>query len=76
LAGLASNVNLTGQDLGGLTLTPDVYTYNSSAELTGQLTLNFEGLSNQVIVFPLPSASHARLPTALAELQTGWEIWL
>jgi hypothetical protein len=24
----------------------------------------------------LPSASHARLPTALAELQTGWEIWL
>jgi hypothetical protein len=24
----------------------------------------------------LPSASHARLPAALAELQTGWEIWL
>ena len=24
----------------------------------------------------LPPASHARLPTTLAELQTGWEIWL
>lgn len=24
----------------------------------------------------LASASHARLPTTLAELQTGWEIWL
>jgi hypothetical protein len=24
----------------------------------------------------LPSASHARLPAALAELQSGWEIWL
>jgi hypothetical protein len=55
LAGLGSNGNLTGQDLGGLTLTPGVYTFNSSAQLTGQLTLNAEGLSNAVFVFQIGS---------------------
>lgn len=37
-------------DLGGLTLTPGVYKYDTSAQLTGALTLNFEGKSNQEIV--------------------------
>ena len=55
LAGLASNGNFTGQDLGGLIFLPGVYTYNSSAQMTGQLTLNFEGLSNQNIVFQIGS---------------------
>ncbi len=55
LAGLASNGNLTGMNLGGLTLTPGVYTFNSSALLTGMLTLNFQGLSNQNIVFQIGS---------------------
>ena len=32
-AGLASTSNLTGQNLGGLTLTPGVYTFSSSAQL-------------------------------------------
>jgi hypothetical protein len=31
--------NLTGQDLGGLILTPGVYCFNSSAQLTGTLNL-------------------------------------
>ena len=31
--------NLTGQDLGGLTLTPGVYCFDSSAQLTGTLNL-------------------------------------
>src|SRR4051812_46852332 len=30
---------LTGQNLGGLTLTPGAYGFSSSAEITGQLTL-------------------------------------
>jgi len=55
LAGLASTANLTGENLGGLTLTPGVYRYNSSAQLTGTLTLNFAGASNQDIVFQLGS---------------------
>src|SRR5271165_4868254 len=55
LAGLSSSANLTGMDLGGLTLLPGVYTYNSSALLNGMLTLNFQGLSNQNIVFQICS---------------------
>jgi hypothetical protein len=55
LAGLTSSDNLTGQDLGGLTLTPGVYTYNSSAQLTGTLTLNFEGLAYSNFVFQIGS---------------------
>ena len=35
--------NLTGQDLGGLTLRPGVYCFNSSAQLTGTLKLVGKG---------------------------------
>ena len=46
LAGEASTVNLTGQDLGGLTLAPGVYHFNTSVGLTagtGILTLDAQG---------------------------------
>ena len=43
-------VNLTGQDLGGLTLGPGVYTYDSSAQLTGTLTLDAKGNPNAVFI--------------------------
>ena len=52
-AGLASTENLTGQDLGGLTLTPGVYTFSSSAQLTGKLTLNNLGDPNALFVFQI-----------------------
>jgi type VI secretion system secreted protein VgrG len=55
LAGLPVTQTLTGQDLGGQTLTPGVYYYSSGAQLTGQLTLNFEDLNNQNIVFQIES---------------------
>jgi len=35
--------NLTGQNLGNRTLTPGVYCFDSSAQLTGTLTLNAQG---------------------------------
>jgi hypothetical protein len=38
-AGETCDVNLTGQDLGGMTLPPGVYCFNTSAQLTGTLTL-------------------------------------
>jgi hypothetical protein len=43
--------NLSGSDLGGLTLTPGVYCFNSSAQLTGTLTLS----GNGVYVFQIGS---------------------
>ena len=55
LAGQACDTNLTGQDLGGLTLTPGVYCFDSSAQLTGTLTLNAQGNPNAVWVFQIPS---------------------
>jgi hypothetical protein len=55
LAGLSFNQNLTGQDLGGKMLDPGVYFYASSAQLTGTLTLNFQGLSNEMIVLQIGS---------------------
>ena len=43
LAGETSTANLTGMDLGGMILTPGIYRFNSSAQLTGTLTLNTGG---------------------------------
>lgn len=51
--GLASTLNLSGQDLGGMTLTPGVYTFNSTAGLTG--TLNLDDTSNGLFVFQIGS---------------------
>jgi hypothetical protein len=47
--------DLTGQDLGGLTLTPGVYCYTTSAQLTGTLTLNAQGDPNAVFLFKIGS---------------------
>jgi hypothetical protein len=54
-AGLAPNENLTGENLGGLMLTPGVYFFASSAQLTGTLTLNDEGNPDAVFVFQIGS---------------------
>jgi hypothetical protein len=43
VAALPCQVNLSGQDLGGLTLTPGVYCFTTSAQLTGTLVLDFLG---------------------------------
>jgi outer membrane autotransporter protein len=50
-----TTANLTGQNLGGLTLTPGVYSFDSSAQLTGALTLNALGNPNAVFIFKIGS---------------------
>jgi type VI secretion system secreted protein VgrG len=51
-----STANLTGVDLGGLTLTPGVYTFSSSAQLTGTLTLDAGADPNAQFVFQIGTA--------------------
>ena len=46
---------LTGTDLGGLTLTPGVYHFNTSAQLTGALTLDAQFNDNAYWVFQIGS---------------------
>ena len=55
LAGQVVDVDLTGTDLGGLTLAPGVYRFSSSAGLTGALTLNAGGNASAVWVFQIGS---------------------
>jgi len=57
--GLTPTEDLTGQDLGGLTLTPGVYSYSAAAQLTGTLTLNGENEANPVFVFQAGSTLNA-----------------
>lgn len=51
LRGLPTQVDLTGQNLGGLNLGPAVYSFATSAQLTGLLTLNGQGNANALFVF-------------------------
>ena len=55
LAGESCTANLTGQDLGGMTLTSGVYCFDSSAQLTGALTLNAGGSAGSVFIFKMNS---------------------
>jgi hypothetical protein len=56
LGGLAVTTNYTGQDLGSVgTLLPGVYRFDSSAQLTGTLTLDALTNPNAVFVFQIGS---------------------
>jgi len=55
LAGQACTLDLTGQDLGGKTLTPGVYCFATSAQLTSTLILNAGGNAAAVWVIKIGS---------------------
>lgn len=56
LDALPPTTSLTGQDLANVgVLSPGVYTFSSSAQLTGGLVLNFGGVPNQSFVFQIGS---------------------
>jgi type VI secretion system secreted protein VgrG len=71
LSAQTSTANLTGMNLGGLTLIAGVYTFNSSALLNGALTINFQGLSNQNIVFQIGSSLTTGSASAVNVINAG-----
>src|ERR1700730_14563091 len=73
-----ATVNLTGQNLGGLTLVAGVYNFTSSAQLTGALTLNGLGNPNAVFVFIIGSSlttASASVVTLINGAQGGNVFW-
>ena len=79
-AGQAPTADLTGQDLGGLTLTAGAYHYSSSAQLTGQLTLDAAGNPNAQFVFEIgttlttASASSVLLINGASPCNVYWQV--
>jgi hypothetical protein len=69
-AGRPSSADLSGQDLGGMTLTTGVYTFSSSAQLTGTLTLDAEGDPEAVFIFQIGSTL-TTAPSSVVELING-----
>ena len=71
VAGTACVTDLTGQDLGGLTLTPGVYCFTSSAQLTGTLTLNLQGNPAAVFLFKIGSTLTTASASSVVLTNTG-----
>jgi hypothetical protein len=72
LRGLAPTLDLTGQDLGGgRTLTPGVYSFASSAQLTGSLFLDFLGNANSRFVFQIGSTLTTASASTITALNGG-----
>jgi type VI secretion system secreted protein VgrG len=63
--------NLSGQDLGGLTLTSGVYSYSSSAQLTGTIYLDAQGTNNAYWVFQIGSALTTASGSAVQVINLG-----
>ena len=68
---LAFTQELTGQNLGGLTLTPGVYFFASSAQLTGNLFLDFLGNSQSRFVFQMGSTLTTASASTVVALNGG-----
>ena len=64
-------VDLTGQNLGGLTLTPGVYCFTSSAQLTGALTLNALGNPNSLFLFKIGSTLTTASGSSVTVVNSG-----
>jgi hypothetical protein len=77
---IAPGNDLTGVDLGGLTLSPGAYGYSTSAQLTGQLTLDAHGDPNAQFVFVIgstlttASASSVVLTNGASPCNVFWKI--
>lgn len=80
LAAETPSQDLTGHDLGGMTLFPGVYKFTSSAGLTGTLTLDAQGDLNAIFVFQIgstlvtASASDVDLINGASAANVFWQV--
>ena len=68
LGSLAAGINLSGQDLGGLVLTPGVYDFATAAQLTGTLVLDYQHNANAQFVFRIGSALTTASSSAVSRI--------
>jgi hypothetical protein len=71
IASTPCTVDLTGQNLGGLTLTPGVYCFTSSAQLTGALTLDALGNANALFLFKIGSTLTTASSSTVTVINNG-----
>lgn len=71
LAGMPSNANMSTVDLGGKTLAPGVYTFNSEANLNGDLVLDGQGKNNAFWVFQIGTALTSSINSTVKIINPG-----
>jgi len=71
LAAMPSTADLSGQDLGGMTLAPGVYTFSAAAQLTGILTLDAEGQNDAYWVFQIGSTLTTAVSSVVRVINEG-----
>ena len=71
IASTPCTADLTGQNLGGLTLTPGVYCFSSSAQLTGALTLDALGNANALFLFKIGSTLTTASGSSVTVINNG-----
>lgn len=69
---LTYDTNLTGQNLGGQVLTPGVYYFASSAELTGDLVLDGLGQENPSFIFQIGSTLTTAMDSSILTLNGAY----
>lgn len=71
LEGRPCDVDLTGTDLGGLTLVPGVYCFSESAQLTGQLILDAQNNTNAFFIFQIGSTLTTASSSSILMVNSG-----
>jgi hypothetical protein len=71
LAAFACEHDLTGQELGGQTLAPGVYCFDTTAGITGELTLDAGGDADGVWIFQLGTALTTATGSAVTMAGSG-----